>query len=128
MIHSKKMNNNNNSDYESSIIHQIQISQILHSCSISLRNAVLKNCTQFTIEFLSDLAYNFLRGNIECTKQQFSCLKSYRVVLKKLSASTFKNSKTYDISIRRKRQILCRIKDNQFWKNFLLPVVKRNDY
>ena len=109
-----------------SITSQIQLAQVLHSSSTQLRNAILKNCNPFLIEFLSDLAFNFLRANIECSKSQFVCLKKYKNILKKLSINEVGSKSLYEASIRKKRIILHRIKDSNFWHNFLLPILKRN--
>lgn len=108
---------------EASMIRQMQIARCLHSCEIQLRNAILKNVSSFFIEFLSDLSYNYLRGNIKCTKNQFSCLKKYRKLLKRLSANTYGNKKLYELSVKRKRRVLCKIKDSNFWDSFLFPLM-----
>ena len=108
---------------EYSIVKQLQIAKCLLISTQQLRCAIIKSCDFLTIEFFADLAFNFLKGNIDCTRHQFLCLKKYRKLLKKLASNCYGSRKFFEESIKRKRRLLCRIKDSLFWNNFLSPVV-----
>jgi hypothetical protein len=108
---------------------ELKFLEILTKATPKLRKEILKNCEPSLIEAISEVCYNYLRGNINCGKKQFCMLKKHHKCIKSLAQeyrgnkkSNLKSNKGYLSDIERKKKILYQ-KGDGFWFALLAPLV-----
>ena len=109
---------------------ELKFLEILTKATPKLRKEILKNCESSLIEAISEVCYNYLRGNINCEKKQYSELKKHHNCIKKLAreykgkkkSENHKLNTAYYKDISRKKKLLYQ-KGNGFWFALLGPLV-----
>lgn len=64
---------------------ELKFLEILTKATPKLRKEILKNCEPSLIEAISEVCYNYLRGNINCGKKQYCELKKHQKCIKNLA-------------------------------------------
>ena len=108
---------------------ELKFLEILTKSSPKLRKEILKNCKPSLVDAISEVCYNYLRGNINCDKKHYCELKKHHKCIRQL-ASTYKNnnsskkklSKKYLKELSKNKKILYQ-KGNGFWFALLTPLV-----
>lgn len=104
---------------------QLPLLRLLKEANPALRKAIITHSTPDLIEALGEISFNYLKGNINCTKAQYRGLKSYKKCLrsivkgcqkKRCKREKLKNYRT------KERRVLSRQKGG-FWQVLLAPVI-----
>lgn len=106
----------------SNVERQLQVLRVLKEASPKLRKSLLLHCEPELIKAISEICYNYLRGNIKCTEKQFSVLRKHKDCIRKLSESVTADSKKEKKKLEASRKILLQ-KGNGFWAPLLIPLV-----
>lgn len=101
---------------------QLQVLRVLKEASPKLRKSLLLHCEPELIKAISEICYNYLRGNIKCTEKQFSVLRKHKNCIRKLAESASADSKRVKKNLEASRKILLQ-KGNGFWIPLLIPLV-----
>lgn len=115
----------------SSIQQQLENLEILCKAKPELRTVILQHSDPELFEAISEICYNYTRGNINCSKQQFKHLNKHKNCIRKLAKDfsgkkirkgSRKYTKKYTQHINSKKQILAQ-KGDGFFLPLLLPIV-----
>lgn len=106
----------------SNVERQLQVLRVLKEASPKLRKALLLHCEPELIRAISEICYNYLRGNIKCTEKQFSILRKHKNCIRKLSECAKAGSKKDKKNLTASRKILLQ-KGDGFWFPLLVPLV-----
>lgn len=104
---------------------QLPLLRVLKDANPALRKAIILHSTPELIEALGEISFNYLKGNINCTKSHYQDLKSYKKCLRTLVNGCLKKRcskekhKNYRI---KERRVLSRQKGG-FWQVLLGPVI-----
>lgn len=94
----------------------LRLLDVIKNSNPKLRNAIIACAEPELINAISEICYNFLRGNIICTKKQFDVLKKHKNCIRKLAkCGAGENTIT-------RRKILLQ-KGSGFWISLLTPVI-----
>lgn len=66
---------------------QIALLEVLKNASPKLQRAILKNSDSKLIDALSEICFNYLKGNVKSTDTHFKKLKKYKTTIRKLGGS-----------------------------------------
>lgn len=101
---------------------------LLKDSDQSVRSLISSNSKPELIDAISEICFNYLRGNINCSREQFKELSRHKSCLRKVVAGRLKTvNKTIDKNSKNKnvRQVERRIltqKGDGFWSALLAPL------
>lgn len=90
----------------------LQLLSVFKNSNSKVRKAILKNCDNKFIDLIAEICYNYLRGNIKCSRKQFCELKKHKKCLHRIVELNIKNSRNVN---KRKR-----VKPNKSERDILL--------
>lgn len=98
--------------------------EVLKTAKPKFRKALISTADPRFIDVVSEISYNYLKGNINCSKEQFSKLSKHRNCLRKLVRLSKKKKKTKKSNKNNtdQRKFLLQ-KGDGFWFALLTPVV-----
>lgn len=99
----------------------LQLLEVLKKADPKLRKAILKNADSGAIDAIGEICFNYINGNIVCSKQQYGELAKHKNDIRKLVAQCQKK-KGKNCSKKIERKILLQ-KGDGFWLALLSPVV-----
>jgi hypothetical protein len=75
-----------------SVESQIALLQVLKSAPPKLKKAILKNCDEKLLDALSEICFNYLKGNVKCKDNHLKNLKKFKSTVRKLGRSDKRKS------------------------------------
>lgn len=114
----------------SKVVRHIRLLEVLKDCKPKLRRSIIENSGSSLIDALAEICYNYLKGNVSCSKAQYkelckhkSCMREIVNVHRKKSKkiSKFEGKSQKNIKAVQRRILLQ--KGGAFWTLFLTPIV-----
>lgn len=97
--------------------------EVIKTANPELRRSIIKHSDPEVIDAITEVCYNYLRGNIECSKTQFKQLSKHKNCLRKIVKCGDKNCRSKTNQARGKERAILMQKGNGFWLPLLIPVI-----